>query len=360
MRQPLGVWGVFLLAGLGALLVAPARPAAAATPAMTVDGYVVFWDNGTSARTWRASVATYHETFLDTANLVTPDRITNQLPAWVGPYVRQHGLLSQISVANFSGAFFDGRLLHRLLTSPANEARVIRQLVALVAHTPFAGINVDFENAWPGDGPRLVQFLGALHGALKAVGKSLTIAVPAETPSEAAQGRNPYDYRAIAGQVDGVLVMAYDYSYQGGPPGPIAPLWWVRRVLQYAVTAVPLKKLALGLPVYGYDWTVRRGYPSQNPSLRQIDQWLGQHPTVHPQWNRAAAEPYYTYEDGAGRRHYVAYENGASIADKLRLARVYGVKTVFTWYVGSEDAGVRDVLTAAAGGNPASRVGGSS
>ena len=36
-----------------------------------------------------------------------------------------------------------------------------------------------------------------------------------------------YDYKALGLQADRVRIMTYDYSWSGGPAGPIAPKWWV-------------------------------------------------------------------------------------------------------------------------------------
>ena len=47
--------------------------------------------------------------------------------------------------------------------------------------------------------------------------------------------------------------MAYDYHWNGSPPGPIAPIGWVRSVISYARTQIPASRLVLGNPLSGYD-----------------------------------------------------------------------------------------------------------
>lgn len=34
----------------------------------------------------------------------------------------------------------------------------------------------------------------------------------------------------------------------------VAPINEVRRILDYAVTAIPRNKILMGMPLYGYDW----------------------------------------------------------------------------------------------------------
>jgi hypothetical protein len=49
--------------------------------------------------------------------------------------------------------------------------------------------------------------------------------------------------------------MTYDYSVSR--PGPISPLSFIKRSLDYAVSAVPAAKVRMGLPAYGRLWTAR-------------------------------------------------------------------------------------------------------
>ena len=37
-------------------------------------------------------------------------------------------------------------------------------------------------------------------------------------------------------------------------PGPQAPLAWVDRVLTFAESVVPVRKISMGVPFYGFDW----------------------------------------------------------------------------------------------------------
>src|SRR3712207_8246702 len=45
-------------------------------------------------------------------------------------------------------------------------------------------------------------------------------------------------------------------SYTYGPPMAVAPIDQVARVLSYAVTEIPSKKVFMSIPNYGYDWTL--------------------------------------------------------------------------------------------------------
>lgn len=50
------------------------------------------------------------------------------------------------------------------------------------------------------------------------------------------------------------MLMTYEWGYTYGPPMAVAPLNMVRRVVEYAVSAIPVEKISLGIPNYGYEW----------------------------------------------------------------------------------------------------------
>lgn len=50
--------------------------------------------------------------------------------------------------------------------------------------------------------------------------------------------------------------MTYEWGYAYGPPMAVAPLPQVEEVLQYGVTEIAPGKIQLGIPNYGYDWTL--------------------------------------------------------------------------------------------------------
>ena len=50
--------------------------------------------------------------------------------------------------------------------------------------------------------------------------------------------------------------MTYEWGYRYGSPMAVAPINQVERVLNYALTVIPSEKILMGIPNYGYDWTL--------------------------------------------------------------------------------------------------------
>lgn len=65
-----------------------------------------------------------------------------------------------------------------------------------------------------------------------------------------------HDYKRIGEIVDRVIIMTYEWGYTYGPAMAVAPLHLVRKVVEYAIQEINPEKINLGIPTYGYDFTL--------------------------------------------------------------------------------------------------------
>jgi len=141
-------------------------------------------------------------------------------------------------------------------------------------------------------------------------------------------------------------VMAYDYAGPGGPPGPVAPAPWIASATRYALAYIPVAKVVLGIPGYGYDWHGKETDSLSLPQVAELVRRLG----VTPLWDAAAQVTYFTYTGTGGVTHTVYYESAASLVAALKIAQRYRLRGVSLWYVGSEGAAFDQTLRAYAQG----------
>ncbi len=264
------------LVGLVAGLVSATTPAAAAPPVSPVaSGWLPSW--ATSAAL--AAVEANDDLFSDASPFWYSARasggsvdITTSVSAATRAdtltRLRSRDIAVIPSVADQSGA----REMAAILKVPSARRAHVDQLVTLVMDNGFDGVELDYErfafsdgsSTWGTTRPAWVAFVTELAAALHDRGRLLALAVPPmyDGTSSSTSGYWVYDYAGVAGSVDSLRIMTYDYSV--ARPGPIAPLAFLRRTLSYAVTAFPADRIRMGVPAYGRVWTARRadGSPS--------------------------------------------------------------------------------------------------
>lgn len=112
----------------------------------------------------------------------------------------------------------------------------------------------------------------------------------------------------------------------------VAPLRNVELVVDYALSEIPAEKIWMGIPNYGYDWTLpfRQGSRAQSISNQEAVALAVQN-RVAIRFDQAAQSPWFWYVDGQGREHEVWFEDARSIRAKLELARSRGLYGVGYW-----------------------------
>jgi spore germination protein len=228
---------------------------------------------------------------------------------------------------------FSSELAHELLEDEEDQRELIESILRTVDRKGYQGVDVDFEYVRAEDARRYAAFLARLRQGLIPRGLPLIAALAPKT-SAGQPGRlyEGIDYRLIAQSVDFALLMTYEWGNQASPPMAVAPLPQVRQVVEYALTEFRPSQLYLGIPNYGYDWTLPYRSGSRAKSLSNVE-------AVRLAWNRHAAirydeqaqSPWFRYVDGRGTEHEVWFEDARSIKAKLNLAFDYSLYGVGYW-----------------------------
>ena len=215
-----------------------------------------------------------------------------------------------------------------VLTDQAIQTQLITEVLQTLRRRGYAGLDVDFEYLPGSLAAAYAEFLSRLRRMLHSQGFFLWAALAPKTSSQQ-KGLlyEGHDYAAVGAAVDGVLLMTYEWGYTAGPPMAVAPLPNVRQVLDYAVTAISPSKLLLGIPNYGYDWTlpfVRGESRAQSISNQRAIELAITH-RIDIQYDQAAQSPYFHYTGDSGAVHEVWFEDARSLRAKLELIAEYGL-----------------------------------
>lgn len=140
--------------------------------------------------------------------------------------------------------------------------------------------------------------------------------------------------------------MTYDYSYT--VPGPIAPLFWVQDVVNYAATVIPRYKILVGLEAYAKDWC-ENTYPGGSTIYYTTSAYgVATARNLAAQYNAAISFDddskceHFDYTDNSGQKHHVWFEDGKSVAYKLNLVNSQDLGGVAIWHMGLPDTGYMD------------------
>ncbi len=169
--------------------------------------------------------------------------------------LREAGIPIVPSITNTSHGSWDTERIRRILHDPVLLRQHIDAVVALARAEDFAGVDIDIEELGAQDRDAFSSYIAQLAAALHEDDRILAVDVFAKDSDAGYDERNlAQDYAALGRSADQLRIMAYDYHWATSAAGPIAPLNWVRSVLQYAVSQVSADKIVLGLPTFGYSW----------------------------------------------------------------------------------------------------------
>jgi len=263
----------------------------------------------------------------------------------------------------------DKLVLAGYLANPQTRTAVVNSIADLVNKNSFDGIDLDFEGfafvdpntTWAKTAPNWILFIKELSTALHASQKLLSISSPyAYNPTEKLKGYTVYSWADIAASIDRLHIMTYDYSV--AKPGPIGPIAWTEKTLQYAISIMPASNVFIGLPGYGRDWitgivgtcpvsappgltltakaaTFKMNYADAKAAIDQ----------AVPTFDQVTSEATYSYVQtyngltakGAATTCAVSrtvwYQNARSYTERMNLVAKYQLGGAALWTLGMED-----------------------
>jgi len=271
-------------------------------------------------------------------------------------------------------------VLSEYLSNAATRTTIVNTIVDLVVKNNFDGIDLDYEgfafvdenSTWSKTAPRWVALVKELSVALHAKNKLLSVSTPyLYDPKEKQKGYFVYAWADIASSIDRLRIMTYDYSV--AKPGPMGPLSWTEKTIQYAISIMSASKVYVGLPGYGRDWitSVNGKCPTSAPpgliggakaatfkmnyaaAKAAID---GATPTYNEQFGEATYNYTQTYNGvsatGASTactvNRTVWYQNARSFAARMALVGKYRLGGAAMWTLGMEDAAATSEIRSAA------------
>ncbi|MBD5514899.1 MAG: LysM peptidoglycan-binding domain-containing protein [Lachnospiraceae bacterium] len=233
----------------------------------------------------------------------------------------------------------DGNFNNALITAVVNDQtakdNLLTNLLTTVQAKNFGGVDIDFEYIRPEDRIPFADFVADVRNLLAPYGYHVSVALaPKTSDSQAGLLYEGKDYRLLGEAADSVLLMTYEWGYTYGPPMAVAPLNKVREVVEYAITRIAPSKIDLGIPNYGYDWTLPfvQGSSRATTVSNQEAVRIAIENGVPIQFDEVAMSPFFRYEKD-GQQHEVWFEDVRSYREKFSLVPTYGLRGMGYWQI---------------------------
>ena len=296
---------------------------------VTVNGYIT--DTTMAALNATLPYLTYLSPFSfradETGELFPTFSVTTERSA-------EYGAANLLTVTNLKEqGGFSSAIAHAIFTDQAVQENLLDNLLNLLEGGDWYGVNLDFEYVYPYDRQSYNQFLRRLTDLLHARGFLVVTALaPKISDTQSGLLYSAHDYAFHGATADYVVLMTYEWGYTFGPAMAVAPINIVRRVLDYAVDVMPAGKILMGVPNYGYNWTLpfvqgTAARPVTNVGAVTLAGSVGAEIRFDP----TAQAPFFNYTDAAGSRHEVWFEDARSLRAKYRLVSEYGLAGISYW-----------------------------
>lgn len=230
---------------------------------------------------------------------------------------------------------FSNYLISQVVNNETAKQQLIDNLISQITERGFEGVDIDFEYILAEDRIPFADFVRDVRTAVNELGYPVSVALaPKTSDTQVGLLYEGKDYALLGEAADYVLLMTYEWGYTYGPPMAVAPLNKVREVVEYALTKIPASKINLGIPNYGYDWTlpfeqgVSKATTIGNVQAVQIAIEHG----ASIQFDETALSPYFHYT-ADGLEHEVWFEDVRSLSAKFGLVKEYNLRGMSYWQI---------------------------
>lgn len=241
--------------------------------------------------------------------------------------------IMNLSTLTSSGTF-SSVLGSNILNDQAFQDILIANIILTLTKKNYYGLDVDFEYISSDDAEKYVNFIEKLTTTLNPLGFIvMTDLAPKVSATQIGTLYEGHDYLGMGRVANITFIMTYEWGYTYGPPMAVAPINNVRAVLNYAVTEIPREKILMGIPNYGYLWTLpfQSGITKATSLSIETALQIAADKNSEILYDSMSAAPYFYFTDDNGTPCIVWFEDARSTKAKLSLIDEYDIRGAGYW-----------------------------
>lgn len=246
----------------------------------------------------------------------------------------RNSVMPLMVVTNIFDGTFSTEVLSQILADPDARERLISSIMYELDSKNYYGLNLDMEYIAPADRESYNAFLAEISSRVHDKGYILVTALaPKYSADQQGILYESHDYPVQGQYADYVVIMTYEWGYTYSAPMSVQPIEEVRKVLTYATSVIPSEKILMGMPNYGYDWTLpyTRGTPARSIGFITATDLAAAHnsPILYDEKTQT---PYFYYTEN-GVRHVVWFDDPRSFDAKIALVDEFDLAGVSMWTI---------------------------
>ncbi|XP_028760770.1 class V chitinase [Neltuma alba] len=239
----------------------------------------------------------------------------------------------------------------QMASSASTRKSFIDSSISLARNNNFHGLDLDWEYPNSTDktnyGSLITEWRSAIAAESQSSGKSALLLSAAVAGSDQIWPLDNYPPQEIANNFDWINVMAYDLFTPDGYPNETRPPAPLRNptglfsgdegVSKWIKMGVPEKKLALGLPFYGYQWSLKDPNngglfaPATNPGVGAVT-----YKDIVAVGGTVSYNSTYVTNYAQKGSDWYGYDDTQSISAKVAYAKQRGLLGYFAWNVAQD------------------------
>lgn len=227
---------------------------------------------------------------------------------------------------------FSPSLASKILNNENLTTNFLNNILRKVKEKNYKGVNIDFEYVKEDDKDVYEAFMKKAYSFFKNQRYYFTTSLaPKVSKNQEGLLYTAHNYEVAGKNNDLIILMTYEWGYTYSESMPVSPLNKVESVLKYAVSEIQSNKILMGIPNYGYDYTLpyEKGKAAKSLTLDDARE-LAFNNNAEIKYYKEAETPYFKYKKD-DVLHEVQYDNAYSFYKKLELIDEYNLGGISIW-----------------------------